>query len=207
MDSFFSIKNCNYYSCRTIETKTYSCGYCGSQVSSDKGYKIGKSLDGSGDQVGGIYICPNCQGPTFFTLDNRQLPGSTIGASINFVPEKLNNLYEEARKCFTNNCYTASVLLCRKMLMNIAVEKGAEEGLKFIEYVNYLSDSGYLPPDGKLWVDHIRTKGNEATHEIKLMGNQDAIDLITFVEMLLRFIYEFPGRIPKKENGVEIKKK
>ena len=79
--------------------------------------------------------------------------------------------------------------------MNVAVQKAAAENLKFIEYVEYLSNNGYVPPDGKSWVDHIRQKGNEATHEIQLMGKKDAEDLIVFSEMLLKFIYEFPSFI------------
>jgi hypothetical protein len=55
---------------------------------------------------------------------------------------------------------------------------------------------GYVPPDGKGWVDHIRKKGNEATHEIALMTAADAEELISFVEMLLKFVYEFPARVP-----------
>ena len=80
--------------------------------------------------------------------------------------------------------------------MNISVHQGAKEGLKFIEYVEYLSRNGYIPPNGKMWVDHIRKKGNEATHEILLMNQQDASELISFIEMILRFIYEFPSMIP-----------
>lgn len=82
------------------------------------------------------------------------------------------------------------------MLMNIAVNQGAEENLRFIEYVNYLSNNGFTPPNGRHWVDHIRKKGNEATHEIELMKESDAKDLIMFTEMLLKFIYEFPALIP-----------
>jgi hypothetical protein len=80
--------------------------------------------------------------------------------------------------------------------MNIAVQQGAQEGLKFIEYVSFLSEQGFVPPNGTHWVDHIRRKGNEATHEIAVMAEQDARDLILFIEMLLRFIYEFPSMIP-----------
>lgn len=80
--------------------------------------------------------------------------------------------------------------------MNVAVQQGAKENLKFIEYVNYIADQGYVPPNGKHWVDHIRKKGNEATHEIAVMGEADARELIVFIEMLLRFIYEFPSMIP-----------
>jgi len=84
------------------------------------------------------------------------------------------------------------------MLMHLAVAQGAKEGLAFIDYVDFLVKSGYVPPNGKHWVDHIRKKGNEANHEIVLMKEDDAKDLITFIEMLLRFIYEFPNSIPKE---------
>ncbi len=83
--------------------------------------------------------------------------------------------------------------------MHIAVSQGAKEGLPFIQYVDFLVNSGYVPPNGRHWVDHIRKKGNEATHEIVVMTHSDAKDLITFLEMLLRFIYEFPNSIPKPE--------
>ena len=45
-------------------------------------------------------------------------------------------------------------------------------------------------------VDHIRKKGNEANHEIKLMTQADAEELIAFTEMLLKFFYEFQNRVP-----------
>lgn len=199
---FFHPSSSNYYRLQELNTKSYSCGYCGDKVSSEKGYQIGQNPDGSGRQLGGIYICPNCLGPTFFNLDNSQSPGGKVGSKVKHVPDSLNVLYEEARNCVVNNCNTAAILLSRKMLMHIAVEVGAEEGLKFIEYVNYLSEKGYIPPNGKHWIDHIRKKGNEANHEIVLMSQQNAIDLLFFIEMLLRFIYEFPNKI--LEDTVEI---
>ncbi len=80
--------------------------------------------------------------------------------------------------------------------MNLAVGLKAESGLNFVKYVEYLSEHGFVPPGGKHWVDHIRKKGNEATHEIALMGSVESNELILFIEMLLRFIYEFPASIP-----------
>lgn len=104
-------------------------------------------------------------------------------------------MYAEARFCVTVNSFTSAVLTCRKLLMHIAVEKGARPGKKFIEYVEYLAEKRYVPPDGKGWVDHIRTKSNEANHEINIMSVEDAKDLITFSEMLLKFVYEFPAKV------------
>lgn len=86
--------------------------------------------------------------------------------------------------------------------MNIAVSKRATGGLSFIEYIEFLSIQGFIPPDGKEWVDHIRKKGNEATHEIALMKQEDAEELISFIEMLLKFIFEFPAIIKKKSTSV-----
>ncbi|WP_185057827.1 DUF4145 domain-containing protein [Pseudomonas fluorescens] len=131
--------------------------------------------------------------------NGERYPMPSLGSAVQHVPLELYSLYEEARRATSQNCFTAAVLLCRKMLMNIAVQQGADEGLKFIEYVEVLSEMGFVPPNGKHWVDHIRRKGNEATHEIAVMAEQDARDLISFIEMLLRFIYEFPSMIPVQQ--------
>jgi len=112
-------------------------------------------------------------------------------------PKDVESLYEETRKCTSAGAHTAAVLACRKILMHIAVDQKAKEGLSFLDYVEYLANNGFVPPNGKRWVDHIRKKGNEANHEIALMSQDDAKDLVSFAEMLLKFIYEFPNRVPK----------
>jgi Domain of unknown function (DUF4145) len=79
--------------------------------------------------------------------------------------------------------------------MNIAVQHGAKEGLTFAKYIDYLEETGYVPPNGKAWVDQIRQKGNEATHEIKVMTSQEANQIMNFTAMLLQFVYEFPAML------------
>lgn len=111
------------------------------------------------------------------------------------VPDVVAKLYAESRRAVSASCYTASVLASRKLLMNISVAQGAEEGLRFIEYIDYLAENNYLPPNSNDWVNHIRNKGNEATHEIPQMSSTDAKELIAFSEMLLKFIYEFPAKM------------
>ena len=174
---------------RSIEPRSYVCGHCGNQVGSAVGY------DDPYQDRAYIYICPTCEKPTYFG-QGRQTPGIRPGVEVEFLPEGVGALYREARDCVAVSAYTASVLVCRKLLMHIAVEKEAKVGGKFIEYVEYLSEKGYVPPNGKRWVDHIRQKGNEANHEISVMSAEDARELLMFVEMLLKFVYEFPSRIP-----------
>lgn len=171
-----------------IGSMQWRCGHCGAFVANNLGFfnKDGKRR---------VYICPHCDNPTFYD-GVRQIPGVAPGNDVANVPEDLDALYREARNCCSGSAFTASVLASRKMLMNIAVPQGADENLNFIEYVEYLLANGFIPPNGRGWVDHIRKKGNEATHEIALMGQSDAEELISFTEMLLKFIYEFPSRVP-----------
>ena len=175
----------------------YRCGYCGKEVGSAHGF-LAKV---AGSRVrDSIYVCPRCQQPMYFDSDDFQVLGVPYGDDVEAVPDDIASLYAEARRACSTSAYTAAVLTCRKILMNIAVAQGAEEGLSFMAYVEYLSAQGYVPPGGEGWVDHIRRKGNDANHEIQLMRRADAEELISFTEMLLKFIYEFPSRVPTVAN-------
>lgn len=180
---------------RTID---FVCGYCGKNVATKDGW-YGEDTSVSIEAY--IRICPKCHCPTFIIPPKRQFPSPAPGTEVENVPEPLARLYDEARLSAGAGAHTASVMACRKMLMNIAVDKGAAEGLNFFQYVQYLADNNYVPPDGRGWVDYIRRRGNEANHEIQLMELEDAEALIRFVEMLLRFIYEFPELVPSVEAG------
>ena len=166
----------------------FICGFCNALSAPNLGYR---SHDNEA-----ILICPNCDQPTYIKRGGIQVPSIRLGNDVLYVPDGIESLYNEARDCTSVSAFTASVLACRKLLMNIAVEQGAEENKKFIEYVDFLSERGFIPPNGRHWVDHIRKRGNEATHEISLMTKQDAEELIKFIEKLLKFIYEFPNAIP-----------
>jgi len=171
-----------------LAPKSYVCGFCGLNIGAKYGY-----YQSSGQRQ--LYICPFCDKPTYFG-DEGQIPGSPFGNEVKHLPMEVQQLYREIRNCSTVSAYTAAVLLCRKLLMNIAVELGAAPNKTFQFYVDYLATQGYIPPNAKGWVDHIRNKGNEATHEIILMSQTDAEELISFAEMLLRIIYEFPQKVP-----------
>ncbi len=174
---------------QNIPSARWRCAYCNSDAASNIGYVV----NGVGAY---IRICGNCSGPTFFAPDGDYAPGAVPGEPVEHVPSDLASLFNEARAAAGAGAYTAAVLTCRKILMHIAVEVGDKPGKTFLDYVNYLASNGYIPPNGKGWVDYIRTRGNEANHEIVIMGKDDALSLLTFVQMLLRFIYELPKLVP-----------
>ena len=88
------------------------------------------------------------------------------------------------------NAFTASELLCRKILMHIAVEKSAPEGESFVFYLDYLERAGYITPPMKVWVNAIRANGNESTHAIAAPSKDRAESTVMFTAELLRLTYE-----------------
>ncbi len=186
-----------------LKSLSFICGNCNSDISSEKGFNgIFQEKNSRGQNIAHpvqIYICHKCTMPTFIcSIKGIKIPGNTFGKRVEHITdEAVESLYEEARKCMKINSYTAAVLCCRKLLMQIAVSKGAEPGKPFFQYVEYFKENNFIPPGSEDWVDHIRKKGNEANHEIKIMELEDAEDLINFIEMLLKIIFEFPA-ITKK---------
>ena len=75
----------------------------------------------------------------------------------------------------------------------------AKHGKSFVQYLDYLKHQGFIPAKGKEWVEYVRLKGKEASHEISVMERKDAEQFITFVETLLRANYEFPATLQKPE--------
>ena len=209
---------------KIIEKRVYTCGYCNNKVGSDKGYDYNNDTNKIARlRYHNIYICSVCENPTCF-LDRleqvlgssfelshgglhpvqdvapqlQQLPGILFGASVSHLPDQIAELYAEARRCMSVSSYTSAVMVCRKLLMHIAVEKGAKEDQNFLYYVNWLEENNFIPPGVKDGVNYIRRKGNEANHDILLMEKEDAEILIKFLGMFMKFVYEFPLSLPRQ---------
>jgi hypothetical protein len=179
----------NWLNIATTTSASYVCGYCGSSISSDKAYV--SRTPGYAIDHPRIYICHVCSKPTFI-YNGITTPAAPLGNPVQKLPADIMALYEEIRSSTSVNAFTAAVLAARKLLMHIAVEKGAPTNKKFIEYVNYLDTNHYTPPNSRGWVDKIRKLGNDANHEIVIMNSDQAKLILTFLEMILKFIYEFP---------------
>lgn len=171
----------------TVRSAGYICGHCGRDISSDKAYVATYN----GSTIPCLYICHSCNLPSFL-FGKMQVPGSTIGGSVKHLPKEIETIYNEIRKCTTSGAFTAAVMTGRKLIMHIAVSEGAKNGLTYEQYVDFLDTSGYVPPKNKGGLTAIRKLGNKANHEIVIMDHAQATSMIKFLEMLLKFNYEFP---------------
>ena len=104
--------------------------------------------------------------------------------------------WQEVRASLSVGAYTASVMLCRKLLMHVAVGHGLpakndnDRAPSFVECVDYLETAGIITKLMRPWVDRIKNVGNEANHDLDPPVETRALDVARFTEQLLKLAYE-----------------
>jgi hypothetical protein len=182
-----------------IPTKSWRCAYCDKEVASNRGWVGTTERFDPPTRVpytdsAYIAICPRCELPTTISERGAQVPGVKGGEPIEHLPDDVRAIYEEARSCMSVHAATGAVLLGRKLLMHVAVAQDAKEGESFKKYVDHLAEKGIVTAGMKEWVDEIRELGNDANHEIIISTKEQAEELLTFVGMLLKVVYEYPAK-------------
>lgn len=178
-------------------TIAFTCGYCGHTVASNHGTDSQAGTAYGPMSFGYVRICPNCNRATFIVEHPwEQAPEPLAGRDVGELPDDVSSLYWELRAALSTHAYTASVLTARKLLMHIAVSKGAPTRDTFVSYVRFLVSEGYVPPGGDNWLKYIVKRSNEENHEINIATRQDALALLTLTEHLLRSVYELSTLIP-----------
>lgn len=174
---------------REVYSNKCKCAWCNTMVSPNEGFTIYDALD---FRIGYAYICPNCGEIILYNENNETtFPQAKFGESFSKLPEDVNKIYEECRDCYSVGAYTSVLLLARKLLMHIAVDCGAKEDKSFVEYVNYLDENHFVPPNSKNLLDFIRKQGNEPNHQIVIKEKEDAEKVLKFLSIILSFVYEF----------------
>ena len=171
----------------------YTCAFCGNHVSgacvASTSWEYYEFVRTQSTRHVRWLQCTNC-GLGSVANDKHVLPSVPFGPQIEGLPEDVKSSYSEARRCMGVNGYTAAELICRKILMHVAVEKKAEEGESFASYLTYLESLGYVTPPMKSWVDLIRQHGNQSAHELASPDKERAESTVMFTAELLRLTYE-----------------
>src|SRR5262249_39009816 len=120
------------------------------------------------------------------------------------LPTGVEALYQEARSCMTTESYTAVVMLCRALLLHIAVEKGLshKHGLSFADCIHLIA-SGLCGAGDRAWVDSLRILGNDANHDLKVFSKDEANRALKYMEHLLEELYEFPEEMDRTQTEKE----
>ena len=163
---------------------SYQCAHCGKLVN---GVVVARN-----DESGIIkwLWCISCANGSVLTRQGTIFPGSKIGPEVQGLPNDIGAAYQEARDCFATNAFTACELICRKLLMHVAADKGAPQNQTFQQYLDFLESKNYITPFMKKWVDVIRKHGNMSAHELSSPDKKRAESTLMFTAELLKLIYE-----------------
>lgn len=197
-----------------LPPRKYDCAHCGGHVATNLGLsgsrfeslELGEMVECLSDKnkvkthTRFVYICHLCKNPTFFDENGNQYPNAIPGRKITGLKNEVQELYEEARSCFSVSAYTAASMALRKLLMNIAVDHGADESLGFKDYVDFINKQGLVPYKCKFLIEEIRKQGNAANHEIRSVTEEEATVLLELVGLLLMTTYDIPTRYKKQSN-------
>lgn len=176
--------NIEWVNTNNLPDKKIICCNCGKDVMLNYGYTSNFR------NTQAIYICHHCNAPNIIVnTEPYILP--LQGKDIKNLPENIQKVYDEIRQCLQAGCFTAGVMMMRKMLMSLAVTSGAEEGKPFTEYVDYIDQNGISPIKMKPLVDKIRKRGNYPNHYMGLSSSEEADELLKYIEIILLTNYEF----------------
>lgn len=165
------------------------CGNCETAVSAD----VVAGHLGIADSP--VWLkCPACGDGSVMTVARVVYPPMPTGGHVKDLPADVERAWREARTAHSVAAYTASEIMCRKILMHVAVGVSASKpGKRFVEYVDALESTGHIPPHLKPVVDRVRGRGNAANHELPASTEQDSLMTLKITEFLLRGTYELPN--------------
>lgn len=140
-----------------------------------------------------IRFCTNCKMATTFS-DRDQHPAPLQGRvfDVQRSPDPVKDvvaLYDEARMALSGGAASCAVLMFRKILMHVAVEKRAAPRLNFEQYCNYLKTQQVVGTPQHGLLDRIRNAGNQENHQVGRATPEEAGDLLRLVTLLIESIY------------------
>lgn len=174
---------------------TYCCGHCGDTTNGRVLCETIRTSDGA-HVLWCICSCDKSE-PSVITEKEgdivSQIPLAKVFHSEPDWPPDLATLYEEAATSYSAGAFTSASMVCRKLLMACACDKGDAEGRKFVQYVDYITDEVLTYSDAKTAIEKIKDIGNEANHKISFVNKVDAERALKIVTYLLRAVYSLPG--------------
>lgn len=145
--------------------------------------------------------CLKCQNP-FLKEKNFQIVGgddfltselqffpNTENEAIKNCPEIVFNPYKEALKCYRAHAYDACVIMCRKGIEAICIDKGETKGTLATKLKN-LNSKGILENTLYSWANELRLIGNDGAHSHdQIVNQQNAKEAIDFFDAFITYLY------------------
>ena len=128
------------------------------------------------------------------SLPNTDAPAST--------PENVARYFKQGMENMPRNPDAAGTMF-RKTLETALKARFPEFGGTLIQRIQKAADDGALTRDMAEWAHHIRRLGNAAVHEDEPFSEDDARDLRSFTDLLLRYLFTLPGMLAEALGATE----
>ena len=114
---------------------------------------------------------------------------NTENEAIKNCPEIVFNPYKEALKCYRAHAYDACVIMCRKGIEAICIDKGEIKGNLATKLKN-LNSKGILENTLYSWANELRLIGNDGAHSHdQIVNQQDAKEAVDFFDAFITYLY------------------
>lgn len=124
-----------------------------------------------------------------YTEEAIQLYPNSDNLAIKNCPKIVINPYHEAIKCYRAQAYDACVIMCRKGIEAICLDKGEEKGNLRLKLKN-LKEKKILEGTLFNWTNELRMIGNDGAHSHdQIITQQDAKDALDFFDALITYLY------------------
>ncbi len=106
------------------------------------------------------------------------------------LPAPIRGMFDEVLACLRAKAYTATVLMCRKVLEGVCRAHGATGGLS--SALQELKEKGVIESRLYEWADELRLSGNAAAHDVAVSTPaEDAKDIVDFTNAILEYTFTF----------------
>jgi HEPN domain-containing protein len=109
------------------------------------------------------------------------------------IPKDLARDLDEAKMCFSVNCYRACAVMAQRCIQNACLQKGVA-AKDLVDQIAELEQKGIITKDIREWATVVRWVGNDAAHPGKDdVKKEDAKDCLDLAEQFLHVIFVTPA--------------
>src|SRR6516162_257460 len=211
MESWWELGEWSGHSGNTLEVWRLTCPFCEEEGNFGLAYHAEKKKASSTKKLNfDLYQCRNCMAyvHVFWSAAEHSIGHSIydfmvlpwpIGKAkpLDNWPDDVQRFWSQAHESLGIKNWDAAAVMARSAVQATMRDKGAV-GKDLYGEIEDLAAKGSLPPLMKEWSHEVRVLGNESAHPkpgTPPPTQEDARDIVQFLDSLLLYLYEYPKRI------------
>jgi ferredoxin len=109
------------------------------------------------------------------------------------IPEELRHDLDEAKLCFSVQCFRACAVMARRCVQQACLSKGCKQ-TNLVSQIAELTLAGHITKDIEEWATVVRWIGNDAAHPGgQSVSEEDAEDALKLAEQFLHVLFVTPA--------------